>query len=389
MKQAPPSTNGSTTWDVVVIGAGVAGATAARLAARKGLEVLLVDQRQFPRYKVCGGCLSPRAVALLAASGITDLRCQLNALPLEQFELLFRGFQTQLPLTGGLAISREELDALLVQRAVDSGAIFSAGTRARVLPSDDNAPCRLVELTADGTTRPVEARAVILASGLAGSQEDVPTHSAHHSVVGLGTTHHPLPFLQTGVVRMHVGDSGYLGMVRVDDQRVNLAASIKLSRLRDCGSAQAAVEALLEETNSAGPWAADVQHWKGTGPLSRQRQKAEHRLFAVGDAAGYVEPFTGEGMTWALQSGMLAVQSLPASVRDWNSETESRYEAEYLRLISGPQRRCQRVAGLLRYRWLASAAFRLLHAFPRVEAACVRQFSSTTAADLKVAAGGL
>ena len=117
-------------WDALVIGAGPAGALAARQLAAVGLRTLLVDRKTFPRSKVCGGC--PRAVATLQAAGLNGLLSAHGAAPIERFVLRSEGREVSLQLSGGAALSREVFDAALVRAAIAAGAHFLPETRATV-----------------------------------------------------------------------------------------------------------------------------------------------------------------------------------------------------------------------------------------------------------------
>ena len=94
-------------WDAAVVGAGPAGAMAARELARRGAAVLLVDRARFPRYKVCGGCLNPRAVRVLQRAGLGELVGRLGAVPLTTLRLAARGAHADIPLPPGAGLSRE------------------------------------------------------------------------------------------------------------------------------------------------------------------------------------------------------------------------------------------------------------------------------------------
>ncbi len=94
------------TWPVIVVGAGPAGALAARELARRDRAVLLVDRAAFPRGKVCGCCLNARALATLAGVGLADLAARHGAVPLRQLLVAGRGCRAQLPLPGGAVLAR-------------------------------------------------------------------------------------------------------------------------------------------------------------------------------------------------------------------------------------------------------------------------------------------
>ena len=105
-------------WDAVVVGAGPAGALAARESARRGLRVLLVDREAFPRWKVCGCCLSGRALGTLAGVGLADLPHRHGALPLREVRLAARHRDAVVALPDGVALSRQTLDAALVEAGI-------------------------------------------------------------------------------------------------------------------------------------------------------------------------------------------------------------------------------------------------------------------------------
>src|SRR5262249_46303070 len=121
---------GGRCWEVVIIGAGPAGAMAAHQLAWMGKSVLLVDKAVFPRWKVCGCCLNTRALATLRATGLGPLTARCGAVPLQNLELAARNRRALLPLAGGVALSREAFDAALVRAAIEAGAAFLPGAFA-------------------------------------------------------------------------------------------------------------------------------------------------------------------------------------------------------------------------------------------------------------------
>src|SRR5436853_5849002 len=98
------------TWDVIVIGAGPAGALSALCAARSGASTLLVERKRFPRAKVCGGCLNASAVGLLDSLGMGNVSSKFG-LPIDHLCLGLRGKRACLSLPGGVAIPRTHLDS--------------------------------------------------------------------------------------------------------------------------------------------------------------------------------------------------------------------------------------------------------------------------------------
>ncbi|MGB5136409.1 MAG: FAD-dependent oxidoreductase, partial [Prochlorococcaceae cyanobacterium] len=122
-------------WDVVVVGAGPAGALASFDLARRGLRVLLVEKRRFPRWKVCGCCLNGQARAVLDALGLGELIERQGGVPLEGIRVGLGGRRADFPLPDGRALSRQRFDQALVQAAITAGASFRPHTTARVGPA--------------------------------------------------------------------------------------------------------------------------------------------------------------------------------------------------------------------------------------------------------------
>ncbi|MGL6096279.1 MAG: NAD(P)/FAD-dependent oxidoreductase, partial [Fimbriiglobus sp.] len=289
-------------WDAVVVGAGPAGAVAARELARRGLRVLLADRATFPRGKVCGCCLNGAALATLAAVGLGELPAKLGAVPLTRVRIGAGGRGVTLTLPSGVALSRDAFDAALIAEAVAAGVTFRPGTRAKLEPGE----------TSHGITvrlgdTPVSAKLLIAADGLNGQLTAAvgnPPDVRENSRIGAGTMAPDGPTeYATGTIFMATGRGGYVGLVRVEDGRLDVAAAFDPGFVRDVGGPGNAAETVLRQAGfPAVPGLAGLP-WKGTPPLTRTaRVLAGPRWFAVGDAAGYVEPFTGEGMAWAVAS---------------------------------------------------------------------------------------
>jgi flavin-dependent dehydrogenase len=349
-----------TEWDVTVIGAGPAGALAARQTALSGLRTLLIDKSPFPRAKVCGGCISGLGRHVLARVGLGHLVDEPAATPLGRFELAAAGKRVSLALPLGAAISRYHFDAALVREAVAAGADFLPETTAQVRGLVD--ACRLRGVSLQGASREsvrTRCRLVLIADGL--GRTSLRRHGpfapriAAASRVGLSTTLSAGDFdLRPGVVSMCVGREGYVGIVRVPDKSINLAAAVDPEALRQRGPAHV-VRAILNQAGVEPPGSLESAEWRGTGLLTRHSPRvAAKRLLLLGDAAGYVEPFTGEGMTWA----MLSAVSVAPLAKEWlrGRQDDNRHVAalanawsrQQRTLVARRQRSCRVLAYLLR-----------------------------------------
>ncbi len=341
------------TWDAVVVGAGPAGSVAARELARRGRSVLLVDQAQFPRTKVCGSCLNGYAIAALDQIGLGSLPVQLGAVPLRRVTLTAGGRRADIPFSDGVSLSRTALDAALIEAAVTSGAEFLPGVRATM--EDGTGDVRRITLKSADESIETEAKVVIIADGLNGRTAPHTSTVDSKARLGAGTNLPQAPAnLPHGQLIMAGAKHGYVGLVRLEDDQLDIAAAFDARFVRDCGGLAQAAVAVLKEAGAPVIEGLEAAHWKGTPALTRQPERiAGERWFAVGDAAGYVEPFTGEGMAWAI-AGAVALAEIAA--KPWHSSLIQEWTTSHARVVGRRQASCRRLARLLRHptvcRWL-------------------------------------
>jgi len=382
-----PEAAGRRLWDAAVVGAGPAGAMAARELARRGAAVLLIDKARFPRYKVCGGCLNPRAVRVLQRAGLGDLVNRLGAVPLTKLRLAARGAFADIPLPPGAGLSREALDTTLVEEAVKAGAAFLPGTTATLLPMTGTGDRRALRLRHGREVHGAEARVVLAANGLASKLEehaDEPEEATAarpwepDSRVGAGVMiDRPAPGYEARTIYMACAEEGYVGQTVVEDGRVDMAAALDPAAVKRAGGVGELAERILERAGFPSyPGLASLP-WKGTPHLTRQAPKlGGERLFVLGDAAGYIEPFTGEGMAWAFAgASLVAPLALTAATRGWDPELLVRWRGAYHRKVTRRQIICRITADLLRRPvgtgvmvrvlsvapWLARPLFRIMY----------------------------
>jgi flavin-dependent dehydrogenase len=333
------------TWDVVVIGAGPAGSITARELARRGRRVLLVDKANFPRAKVCGACLNRAAIRALERLGLAHVLE--GARPLDRVRIAAGARSADVNLPRGAALSREVLDARLVEAAALAGVEFRPGTT--------------VKRDSPLLTR---ARVVVNASGLS-SNEASP---APGSRIGAGVilpASAALAHYDSRTIHMATGRGGYVGLVRVEEDRLDVAAAFNPDFVKASGGLGPAAKAILSEVGWPVPNDLLDAQWKGTPALTRRRERlAERGLFVVGDAAGYIEPFTGEGMAWAMMSAAALAPIVDEAVHSWDDGLARAWEATHRRIIGRRQRVCRAVARVLRSPLLTGIAVRVLRRFP-------------------------
>lgn len=363
------------TWDIVVVGAGLSGCIAARQAARLGSQVLLVEKASLPRRKVCGCFLNANAVASLEQLDLMHL-LQTSGAPAVRGVFVAAGSrQAYLPLPTGAALSRHWLDEHLSREATAAGATLLTRTEAHLSAVDQDG-CTLRLVRGDDEVE-VRARIVIAADGLAGRlARETPGCTQFvdaRSRIGVSAATSRVPDgYRPGTIQMVVGHEGYVGSLQVEDGRVEIAAALDPVAMKRHGPGET-VRRILER--SPLPRFEDVHQlsWQGTPPLScRTSPPAAARIFFVGDAAGYIEPFTGEGMAWAIASGAAVAATAHQAVGHYSADLPRRWIAQRERLLRGRMRLCRLVTRSLRYQRLTELNVTVLGHLPFLATPVIR-----------------
>ena len=349
------------TWDLAVIGAGPAGAATALLAVRKNLRVILVEKSPWPRDKPCGCCLSAAALRALAALGLANLPARLGAAVNRCCRLWLYGEQFPFPLPPAYALSRRAFDAALLQAAADAGAAVMTETSAAALgPRGD---CFSIALTRPEGSAELCARVVVAADGIAGSflrkSSRDRSRISPRSRIGAAATI-TRPGVTAGEIQLVIGDHGYVGLTQIENGGLNIASALDPDSVAVHGGVAGAATALLRSAGFA-TLENDKPVWRGVPPLTRRRRPVwSQRLLFLGDSAGYVEPFTGQGIAWSLQCALLLADLLPAAVADWSPAIGQQWQARH-RAIRRQHRWCRVIAGFLRRPRVLAALLRRRH----------------------------
>ncbi len=350
-------------WDAVVIGAGPAGAASAFLLARRGWRVLLLERSAWPREKPCGGCLSASATACLRQLDLLHVISDATRITNSQ---IHRGAQfVSLSVDDSVAIDRAVFDSRLVAAFVAAGGTFAPGASAVLSPCDPQEQYRELRVRSERETFRVRGRIVLACDGIAGSSvQDEPWATwriARDAYFGISTSVSSDEIrLDPGVVHMHIGNGGYVGAVRYDNGGVHLAAALDVKTCRASGGPAVLIESILHgcgnEISLRG------RRMQGTPTLTRMRpQLGGHRVLAVGDACGYIEPFTGEGIAWALRCALEVVPHLGCG---WSPQTPLRWRETRHAALRSSQNLCRVVRFAAHRPLLASVAMRMAGRVP-------------------------
>lgn len=352
------------TRDVIVLGGGPAGAVAAWQCARRGLDVLLVERRPDVAPKCCGHCLHPAAFLPLEAMGCASTVRE-SALGVTRHGLvILRGDRIVVDRRfdeGGVVISRRTLDPLLRVAAADAGAEVRTGCAARIVECSGSGST--VELAGDDGERERHSAPLLIGADGIGSAVARAAGLVDRGVIGrkfgfslslparvpsAGASASPL----TDAVAMFVERDGYLGVVHEGrgSGRVHVGALINADAsipTRPLETLRWFVErSKLLRDELADDWVARAGEVVATGPLPwRTTARSAPGVALVGDAAGYVEPFTGEGMRWAIESAWLFAEAFDRC--RWDESSRARYERLWSESIGAMHKRCALVATIV------------------------------------------
>lgn len=362
-------------WDLVVVGAGLSGSIAAREAARRGSKVLLVDKAHFPRRKVCGCFLNANALANLGQLNLSSLLTDSQAPSVRGVFLSAGKRQAYLPLPTGAALSRAWLDAQLAHEAAAAGACVLLRTEAHLVGVDRDR-CRL-RLNQGDSDVEIVSRIVVAADGLAGrlarETQDCVQSINPRSRIGVSAAMARAPEgYQPGTIQMVVGREGYIGALQVEDGHLELAAALDPVAVKRWGPGET-VQRILQHSPLPRLEGVCELEWQGTTPLSRHTSPpAGRRIFFVGDAAGYIEPFTGEGMAWAIASGAAVADVAHQAAQCYSDDLPRHWVAMRERLLRGRMRLCRLVTQSLRYQRLTEFNVAVLSRLPFLATPVIR-----------------
>ena len=332
-------------YDLVVVGAGPGGSSAAYNSAKAGLNTLLIDRQEFPRDKTCGDGLMPHAASEVAMMGLADWLDEPHHGRFTDFSiytrtaLLRQNVPPSLHGPHGYVVRRKETDAKLLERAISAGADFRAGVRATHPVRSPSGRLTGIEASKAGESLRFDAPIVVVADGVGGFAGN--GMKAHQNAVARrqyfrgvdGPAKQDLHVFITKDMNSH--GAGYGWVFYFGDGTANVGAGVSTAALERTGrNLKDFYDRFLEEPLMAdwlknatpeGPptsWSLKMGMWGA--------KRYGQGMILVGDAGSMIHPISGEGVGYALESGRLAASwANEAHVRqDFSASVLSGYERQ-------------------------------------------------------------
>jgi menaquinone-9 beta-reductase len=371
---------------VAIVGAGPAGSTLAIRLAMRGFETVLIEREKFPRHKLCGEFISPECLRHFREVGVIDR--MLGAGGDHVFETRFfekRGRSVAVPSEWfgqsefALSLSRAEMDHQLLERARECGTLIMDGTAISAVDTRDGSITKLVAKRNDGSVVEIETDLFVDATGRSGSLARL-THE-HHApkkapFIGFKAHVKGVDYPQ-GVCEIYSFPGGYAGTSHVENDRANLCFLIKSEFVRGFSNdADAIVKAVvckneraretLRDQSAVGNWLAVSVSGFGTKDLVPARN-----VFTVGDAAAFIDPFTGSGMLMAMESSELLANAI--NENDGHADkVAAQYTSDYQKKFRTRLLICSALRRTAFMPWLASTVVMSLNLNTSVRRALAR-----------------
>jgi flavin-dependent dehydrogenase len=305
-------------FDILIAGAGPAGSIAALVLARAGARVLVVDRARFPRDKLCGDTVNPGALAVLRRLGIETAAG--DSLPVDGMVVTgHSGVRVEARYGAGVqgrALARRTLDAALLGAASQAGAQIEEGVLVQAPLYEGRCVTGLLLAGSGGRPRKVGASMVIAADG-----------ASSRIARALGLAHHPrrprrwavgayfegVAASSAGGVlgEMHVRRGRYIGVAPLPGGLVN-ACVVTADRRALLNPARLLQETLRSDAELADRFASARAATRTVclGPLAVESSACGiPGLLLAGDAAGFIDPMTGDGLRFAFRGGELAARA--------------------------------------------------------------------------------
>lgn len=319
--------------EVAIVGGGLAGLSLAILLALDGIRVVVIEKGHYPRHKVCGEYISMESHGFLTRLGVPMERLDLPQIRRFKLTSSFGTVATCNLDPGGIGISRYTLDALLAQLAEQAGVVFISNTTVRSIAFNRSIN-QYTLTTASGDS--LHCR---MAVGAFGRLSGMAQGAIREEPAFIGVKYHLSDGPPPDLMEMHHFNGGYCGISRIEDGRTCMCYLADAALLKPFKGNLDAFEAEILGTN---PYLQPYLEAPRLMPGIRTSgfhfgvpdvRRTDYPL--LGDAAGFIPPITGNGMSLAFRSAHVLHPVLSAFVRGRANraqvlKTARRYTSKYL-----------------------------------------------------------
>lgn len=382
-------------YDVIIAGAGPAGSSAAIHLAQGGARVLLAEQKKFPREKLCGEFISPECLDHFARLGVQERMLSAGGACLTETVFYSRdGRRVNVPSkwfgnhSGALGLSRAQMDHNLLERAREVGVDVLEEMQASGLIIEGQRVCG-VRLKANAIVNEATAPVVIDATGRARtllrrlSAERKKRSRRERPPMVAFKAHLTDARVANGACEIYFYSHGYGGLTGIENGLSNLCFIASAKDVRACDADAERVMRELVATNSRADYTLALARPQGEWlavsleSFGRREPVPAAGLIMIGDAAAFIDPFSGSGMLMALESGELAAGVITRHLKELRNSTRfdalaSDYRERYRERFGSRLRICAMLRRAAFAPRLAEAAIRFFAASERLRRGLAR-----------------
>ena len=348
---------------ILIAGAGPAGASLAIRLAQSGFETVLIERERFPRQKLCGEFISPECFGHFESLGVLHEMLAAGGERILETRFFESGGKSVAVPTNwfgrgdfALSLSRAEMDHRLLTRAKEVGVSVSEGTTITGIETDDGGVASLRMRGANGETTDVSADIFVDATGrsrvlakMAEKKRETATPPRRPLLVGF-KAHFENVDVPRSACEIYSFAGGYAGLSPIENKLFNLCFLIKPATVREFGSdADELVSHVVTRNGRASETlrpASRVEDWLAVSidAFGVKGPTAASNLYTVGDAAAFIDPFTGSGMVMAFESAHILAGAIAA-----NERSPEKIAEEYLSACRNKFANRLRVCSILRH----------------------------------------
>lgn len=364
-----------TNWDVLIIGGGLAGLTAAIHLSQKDLKVLLIEKSDYPRHKVCGEYISNEILPYLSWLGI-DIS-QLNPTHISKFEFSSndgKNAQAELPL-GGFGVSRYTLDYFLYQKALADNAVILKDTVTNIVFDHDI-------FTVTTSEQTLTAKIVLGAFGKRSNVDQVLNRNFFHKKSAwLAVKAHYLGNIDNDLVALHNFNGGYCGVSKVENDIINICYLADYATFKQYKNIEEYQQNVLyKNKHLKSVFENSTLLFEKPLTISQisfdKKQAVENHILMIGDTAGLIHPLCGNGMAMAIHSAKIAselILDFYADKKISRELLEKKYQKEWNKNFGKRLFMGRILARILTHKTITNMLVSITASFPGLLLAIIKQ----------------